>query len=912
MGRMRIATALNIIALLAAITPAGTDRAAAQGRLAEAKIFFEDLSGARKLNPETNSIEMAFGWVDPDASGDPYTIVERLKDVALVASSVGDFVGKVQAPRLGCGDITLTVRYTGRYAVSLCADNGQVRALSSPARADGGAIRREILDSQDLDTDGDGVWEGAPRLALAQTPADGKVVYIAAIPATFFDIPADRVRPNLSLALTYAGAAAQQYVSIPLRDEFVLMGRPVRIGFMNHANRVIYVVQKTDAGTAIIADLTDMRQGDRLDVPADGIRVVEARRPARRAAGPRKGYALVQGLDGIPYNSFFSKAAAEYRAYELAKHFDISELSVSYFNWQCHKWDTDEGRSRRDGVIEHIQAYIDAAHRYGLKVALSHFACVYPGMSLDELKGAAPDFIGEDVDPNSGIPMKSLEQYGSFDVASPAALKWAMGTWRDTVGRLRDLDYLFYNEEMLFGGGHRDTSKDWALSLFSQAALEDYRRFIGDENAKFPIAKHIPLCERTFHTDSKPVWDKYYDWREYVYARFLTAHAAAAAEVNAKNPRYGGAIYFQHKDWQGRRYGIDLMECLDSPGVSWLVCEYATQPDDPQLVHFREVAGALGKKFSTFINVGYYEPGALGAVRLNTPQEVRRQFEMAVALGVDGICAYPGTWCNPASEAYDARMTKLWDALSMKSGFVDDHRLLPASPAEEIAAATRIRTDRKTAAVPRAPGPIAIDGDLQEWDVSAPVLINDKAQVRIGSQTWESEDDLSGRAYLCYDDASLYVAVDVRDGYVYLRGMGKGKYPVDFDTVDLFLGGFDPAAIRPGGAVKGHQVSITGVKDKSQPSVYNHTTAEHQLPGGEIAFRLKPYGYTIEMRIPWQAIHQFTPASGKRFAFDVAISDVDETGLEWSAGPPRERQMTWNATLPAWNSNGEWGIAELK
>ena len=55
--------------------------------------------------------------------------------------------------------------------------------------------------------------------------------------------------------------------------------------------------------------------------------------------------------------------------------------------------------------------------------------------------------------------------------------------------------------------------------------------------------------------------------------------------------------------------------------------------------------------------------------------------------------------------------------------------------------------------------PPAVDGQLDEWQRTAPTLVLDRAdQVTFGGRAWKSPGDLSGRVWLAWREGLLYLA----------------------------------------------------------------------------------------------------------------------------------------------------------
>lgn len=83
-------------------------------------------------------------------------------------------------------------------------------------------------------------------------------------------------------------------------------------------------------------------------------------------------------------------------------------------------------------------------------------------------------------------------------------------------------------------------------------------------------------------------------------------------------------------------------------------------------------------------------------------------------------------------------------------------------------------------------GEVVIDGDLAEWNLSSPALMNTVEQVVRDPGQWTDENDLSVEIYLMWDAENLYLAAKVLDDTPFMYREG---FPPDMaDTLVMFLG----------------------------------------------------------------------------------------------------------------------------
>lgn len=340
---------------------------------------------------------------------------------------------------------------------------------------------------------------------------------------------------------------------------------------------------------------------------------------------------------------------------ELSKHFEVVELFIAWSNWWYAQWQEDpRKREHAENIARETQEWIDAAHRCGMRVALS-LSWASPGCSEWETT-LVPQFQGETFDPQTGSFPKAPK---AFDWANPEAVEFAYRAWRDVASLLRDVDFLFFNEPTW-------RLQPWhQVAVFSQSALQSWREFTGRGDARLPAK---PWCSPTDRTDNNAGikdWRLWEDWMATLYARMIQTQARAVAAANHANPRYRGAIWFQNKNWVGPKWACDLEKVCAIPEIAYIICEYCTNPREEIWRQFCYAAARHGKRLGSFVNFGYYDAQAPGRVRYEGPDEA---FAAAARMGieqkVDMIAAYPADSVLPWSEAFHAARTRLWDEVT--------------------------------------------------------------------------------------------------------------------------------------------------------------------------------------------------------------------------------------------------------
>jgi hypothetical protein len=173
----------------------------------------------------------------------------------------------------------------------------------------------------------------------------------------------------------------------------------------------------------------------------------------------------------------------------------------------------------------------------------------------------------------------------------------------------------------------------------------------------------------------------------------------------------------------------------------------------------------------------------------------------------------------------------------------------------------------------RAPGPVVIDGVLDEWDAAQPLPVDSRDQILRGGAAWPGPEEASFTLYWMWDDDNLYVASKVRDSEHVQTKVGPSAWRGD--TQWLYL--------NTRGDRRRIDVKLTLAETPDGPQVWNWT-AQTFLPGAELAWTSTEGGYIYEAALPLESLNYLDAEDGKRIYFEAGRGFlggfIDWTGLD--------------------------------
>lgn len=239
-----------------------------------------------------------------------------------------------------------------------------------------------------------------------------------------------------------------------------------------------------------------------------------------------------------------------------------------------------------------------------------------------------------------------------------------------------------------------------------------------------------------------------------------------------------------------------------------------------------------------------------------------------------------------------------------------------------LIAAPALAEEPAAAKAYRAAEPVKIDGDLGEWALSNPIVIDNASQVIRDGDLWKGAGDCSVTAYIMWDEANLYLAADVHEDSPF---GAIEMLPLDGeDNLKLFIStnpGADPARtaydtndfmlyLIMDGQYWDTAFDRTMVgKDLRQRFVSKGMDGgENVLEGYACTAVSTEYGFIYEATIPWavfsnESIPVYAPKTGDQIKFDLAITDISYPcpGTEYIP------QMAWTGDLNINTNPSLWG-----
>lgn len=201
--------------------------------------------------------------------------------------------------------------------------------------------------------------------------------------------------------------------------------------------------------------------------------------------------------------------------------------------------------------------------------------------------------------------------------------------------------------------------------------------------------------------------------------------------------------------------------------------------------------------------------------------------------------------------------------------------------------------------VPRLVTPPSLDGRAVEWS-GRPRQVT---AVIFGHDYWSGSADLSARAFGAWDDARLYLAVEVTDDLFAQPSTAQRLHLGDSLELQLDVDLIGDAA-SPTYSADDWQIGLSpGDFAARPPEAYVWRPAGASAGSIAVAARRAARGYTVEAAVPWTVVG-FDPFSARSLGLALNVSDDDD---------PRPAQLTMISIAPSrsWSDPRSFAIAVL-
>lgn len=221
---------------------------------------------------------------------------------------------------------------------------------------------------------------------------------------------------------------------------------------------------------------------------------------------------------------------------------------------------------------------------------------------------------------------------------------------------------------------------------------------------------------------------------------------------------------------------------------------------------------------------------------------------------------------------------------------------------------------------------ITIDGDLSDWNLDSPAVIDNESQLIRDGHLWQGPVDCSVKFYLSWDEENLYFAADVTED----TPLGAIEMlPIDGeDNLKLYIS-TNPASDPARTAYDTNDFLVYFVMDEGYwDTAIDRSMVEKELrqrfvsvgmEGGEsvlegfsCAVQMTTTGFTWESVIPWtcfsnKKIEVYTPAAGDVLSCNFAITDISYP----CPGTDYVPQLAWTGNIKINENPSLWGSVTL-
>ncbi|MCM8769748.1 MAG: hypothetical protein NC911_08815 [Candidatus Omnitrophica bacterium] len=759
-----------------------------------------------------------------------------------------------------------------------------------------------MTESETLKTDDGNLYSDEPEKEAA------------VIPATYFDVsgPVTPTRNN-RLSFTYLTSTGEKKIEISLNPDYVNKDKTCCLGFFNVGPRYswwiaqgVYIIQAAKGRGIVIGRISDSRDEEKISLIPGSLKIITGK--------PFTG----GKTDKLIWPGHIYNTATDFDAYEISRLGNLVPLFIADFEWLpvslWEKYPAVTKRMRSQAAL--AQQGIDNFHKYGVKVilAIPPERCLLPWEVMEK---EFPQFLPEKLTKEGKFVRARFN--GTVDRANEEAIKFLEKEFPPVLRKLfRDVDYAdCQGEERLF-----QPYNYLEYPFYSQAALENYRKYVNNPAAKFPTASTVPETERTFNRPRPDDWKSFFAWRTKVHTDFFITWAKCEWLAFGDNPRYQGAevedgVLVVEKEVP---HGVDFERLCACPYISLYVAEYPKSAADPHFIEWNRLVRKYKKKmFNLFDDIQLFPEiyqkyrGTSEYTRHIRENMVRIKktlityfFSAGFNIDSDGyaccslsafnLLTYP-SYAHKYGGPIENEIWPLWQALIRKyygyghMSLEEAERRLKEAQKENTAPS--VAKENSIGLVIPYRRDIKIDGKGSEWSFPPAQMIGKAEQSFLNPQRWNGPEDLTCLFALGYDQKNLYFSARVKDDCYFPEGeLTLGQYG---DEVNLYFSFAD---------LEGGEILLLGLNCwqlRFCPGKEKALIKNAIIKGSNVTTEILSDGYFIEGSLPF-SFFRFQPEKAKKVLVDVSVIDADsEEGAK--------SNLVWHSRCKPWAHPYSWAIA---
>lgn len=894
---------------------------------------FKDFKGARRENPETGNWEVAWEVTRSESENSNLLDIKGLQGVLvkrfdktskgnqkLSFADLGISSGSgFELPLLGIkSDFWIMAKYNLNSPVRYYADDGTIAqewwnrgfypywAGGNQARqlawfksegSNAERIKREKgpqyamtvrtapFDSRWLDSNNNGYWlpELAMKIRNYQLPVT--LAYVIILPATTVDIPMQKDwQGGAKLEFEYLATNKEtRKAEILLDPEYFPQKGNLRIGFVN----MKYIVQNPGRGKEgiVIGRLDDVCKNGRLTIIPKSLKIEKAKWiPYDRIHVNKRKWIGEEGSPDNDFSAFDSRPNRDWGYLMSIRGFGKKAPGRNF------PLRNEFNRISRDQAVREKKDTLRIVYKYGMRIALDIGDQTSTGNVIPE------QYKAEDLDPET----KKFVKTEYLDWANPEAAAWERENLKRRLTPFRGaVTYVIVHE----GWGVIQSNNK---SLY---ALKNFRDFVNDQNAKFPVVPTSPNTDRTTNKPSPELIEKYKLWKlGYFRGKvIMLGHLGGAYEAFQGSGHFKGVGYFGHVSDNGGYF-----------------VPYLGQSEKVALLCPEIVIKSTQASFQPWLEASRNSNGRIVLLPHSYPMLITHSTERFIEwfediglrpevrgllLGGGGLV--PKSLFDALAAKHFGRGRMTIEEADRRISIAKDKGIFHLDNYSEKemqyhlrnfsrSKPLNIKTASRTPAIQKS---IKVDGNLADWQGATWVKLKGDKNM-LFKKDYDGSEDLGCSFSIAYDADNLYLAAKVRDDKIVSRNMTLSETA---DEINLFVG-FVQNPVKDKIIFHHNAYQFRIFPSQKFKAVYlGHTNPEKVLQS-RVAYKKTEDGYLVEVSISFKQ-EKFTPVKGNLLPLDLYLIDADEEGGAPSAG------MVWNMfkdKKAPWKTPQQWGVVEFK